>query len=228
MSIFDFFRKIEKPVQQESALEQKNKQYLDMRYAEIERLNRAYDFKTIEGIKSIPVPCKEVNGYDSPTGRVEYYLRGMCFSNYWQEGKVDLAIECLKKAQELMYISDMIWKYDDFIKLVSYLHECGRHDEARAEELRIEKHFEKVGMYPKLGPDDFDNYSSYTAWKETIKETEEERLRKKNLRREYYFLQEHYPDICPKSISGYSRMKNSNSKAYQNILCVTCNFENLF
>lgn len=231
MSFFDFLKKPKKDNLHSSknclSSDEMNKNYLEMRDAEIRRLNKTYDFNSIDGVRSIPVPCKEVNPKDSPTGRVEYYLRSLCFSNHWNNGRKEVAIECLKKSQELMYVSDMIWSYDDFMKLVSYLHEFGLHDEARIEESKIETHFSKIGMYPKLTPKDFDSYKSYCAWKENIASVEAERLRKKQLRSEYYFLQEHFPDLCPKSISGYSRSKNSNSNAYQKILEKTNNFSGL-
>lgn len=37
-------------------------------------------------------------------------------------------------------------------------------------------------------------------------------------KRDYKWLQENLPDICPKSYSGYKRMKNGNTKNYQVII----------
>lgn len=190
-----------------------NEEYLEMRQGEWSRLERRFDFNSVNGIRSIPVPCEEVNG-DSPTGRVEYYLRGICFRNHWDSGRIDIAIECLKKAQELMFVSDMIWKYDDFIRLVSYLHEAGRHDEARAEEQRVDNYFRKTFHYPKMKIWNFKSLRSYFAWKKQIADLERERLRVRQLRHEFYWLQEHARTICPKSLTGYSRMKNLKSKKY--------------
>lgn len=190
-----------------------NEEYLKIREQEWERLERFYDFNSVEGIRSIPVPCKEVNG-GSPTGRVEYYLRGICFNNHLKNGRNDLALECLMKAQDLMYVSDMIWKYDDFISLVSYLHKIGLHDEARAEEQRVDNFFKKNSRVPKMKPWNFPSLSSFFAWKKNVKEQENEEERKRTLRHEYYWFQEFAPEICPKSISGYSRMKNLKSKKY--------------
>lgn len=226
MSLLDIFKKPKK-AKRSLSLDEKNRIYLAERNKEIERLNKAYDFNSVKGIRSIPVPCREVNAKDSSTGRVEYYLRGLCFAKHWEDGRKDLAIECLKKSQELMYVSDMLWKYDDFIKLVSYLHEAGLHDEARKEENKVDRFFEKKGFYPDLTQKDFESYESYCAWKKAIKESEENRTRKRELRHEYYWLQEHFPDLCPKSISGYSRSKNAKSKSYQEILRATNNFSGL-
>ena len=47
-----------------------------------------------------------------------------------------------------------------------------------------------------------------------------EALRKKQNRVEYNWLWEHHPEICPKSLSGYSRMKSSNSVAFQKICMI--------
>ena len=38
------------------------------------------------------------------------------------------------------------------------------------------------------------------------------------MKREFKWIQDNLPDICPKSFSGYMRMKNSNSKNYQKIV----------
>lgn len=38
------------------------------------------------------------------------------------------------------------------------------------------------------------------------------------LEKEYQWITDNLPDIAPKSLSGYKRMKNSNSKNYQNIV----------
>ena len=200
-------------------MEISNEEYLKIRYQEIDRLEEKYDFNSVDGIRSIPVPCVEVNPSDSPTGRVEYYLRGLCFRKHWDNGRVDVAIEALKKAQDLMFISDMIWKYDDFFRLVSYLHEAGRHREADYEADRIEAHFKKVGFYPKMHLWDFKSLKEYSAWKKNVQVFEGERLRKKKLRSEFYWFQEHAPELCPGTLSAYSRIKATKSKKYQN-MCV--------
>jgi len=199
------------------SLDERNAAYTAIRGEEERRLNAAYDFTTVEGIEAIPVPCKEVNG-GSATGRVEHYLRGACFMSHVKAGNADVAVACIRKAHDLMFISDMIWNYDAFISSVSWLHSIGKHDEAWEEERRIDGHFQKVGFYPKLTRRDFPNAKSYQAWKENIKRMESERLRRRDIRHEYYWVQEYLPLLCPKSISGYSRMKNANSKNYQKLV----------
>lgn len=197
-------------------LEEKNAAYLEIRENEIARLKNAYDFETVQGIRSIPVPCREVNG-DSPTGRVEYYLRGKCFIGHCRAGHVQIAVECIRKAHSLMFVSDMIWKYDAYISGISWLHNIGAHKEAWEEEQRVDEHFKKEGFYPRFSLWDFSSPLKYFEWKKEIKKMEEERLRKRKLRHEYYLLQEKLPELCPKSLAGYSRMKNSNTKNYQKL-----------
>lgn len=197
--------------------EEKNVAYLAMREEEERRLNKVYDFNSIQGIRNIPVPCKEVNK-NSITGKVEYYLRGKCFSMHRDAGNIDLAIECIKKAHDLMFVSSTPWNYDSFISSISWLHSIGKHEEARLEEKRIDDYFQKVGFYYELTKENFPDTDSFIAWKKSIEEIENERLRKRNLRHEYYWLQEYLPDRCPKSLSSYSRMKNSNSKNYQKLV----------
>lgn len=117
-----------------------NSDYEYERDMEVVRLNNAYDFNSIQGINDITVPCVEVNG-NSPTGKVEYYLRSQCFYSHWEAGNKELALACLRKAQDLMYISDMIWKRDDFLRLVRYLYESGKDEEAEIELARIDRFF---------------------------------------------------------------------------------------
>lgn len=295
----------------EATLEERNAQYLAMREKEEDRLNNAYDFNSINGINAIPVPCKEVNG-DSSTGRVEYYLRGACFANHWNAGRIDLALACLKKAQALMCVSNMIWDKKEFMRLVYYLRKAGRNEQADEEERLINEFFQNQNIvrdmminrlssakyidtdlmevttsgvccaecakyrsriysisgadkrFPALPkmflPDTFDynhvclsfcpfiegvmephfpakntrqliKYSNrpfvddrtpeeierYINWKKMIEKQEKEDKEREIRRQEFAWIQENLPALCPKSLSGYSRMKNANSASYQKI-----------
>lgn len=123
-------------------LEEQQAAYSSIRDEEERRINELYDLNSIEGIRSIPVPCKEVNG-NSATGRVEYYLRGQCFFNHWKSGRIELALACLRKAQELMFVSDMVWKRSDYLRLVAYLYEAGKDAEAEEQLKKIDSFLEK-------------------------------------------------------------------------------------
>ena len=124
------------------SLEERNTAYMTIRDEEERRLNEAYDFNSIEGINSIPVPCREVNG-DSVTGRVEYYLHKKCFADHWNAGRTELALACLRKAQELMFVSDIIWSRKDFLSLVTHLYEAGYDEEAESQLRRIDDFLSK-------------------------------------------------------------------------------------
>lgn len=124
------------------SLDERNAAYLAIRDEEERRLNEAYDFNSIEGINSIPVPCREVNG-DSVTGRVEYYLHKKCFADHWNAGRTELALACLRKAQELMFVSDMIWGRKDLLRLVTHLYEAGYDEEAEIQLKRVDDFLSK-------------------------------------------------------------------------------------
>lgn len=62
-----------------------------------------------------------------------------------------------------------------------------------------------------LSPDEYGKPGSVYCCKQII---EEENARALN-RAIFEWLQKHLPDDCPKSISGFSRMRNANSKTYQ-------------
>lgn len=124
------------------SLDERNAAYLAIRDEEVRRLNEVYDFNSIEGINNIPVPCREVNG-DSVTGRVEYYLRGKCSAEHWNAGRTELALACLRKAQELMFVSNMIWNRRDFLRLVTHLYEAGYDEEAEMQLKRIDDFLSK-------------------------------------------------------------------------------------
>lgn len=123
-------------------LDERNAAYLAIRDEEVRRLNEAYDFNSIEGINSIPVPCKEVNG-DSVTGRVQYYLHKKCFADHWNAGRTELALACLRKAQKLMFASGEAWSRKDLLRLVVHLYEVGYDEEAEIQLNRIDDYLSK-------------------------------------------------------------------------------------
>ena len=77
-----------------------NLQYLTTQENEVLKLEQAYDFNSIEGIESIPVPAENING-NSPTGRVEYYLRGKCFLITGKQGGLTLRSPAYAKHRNL-------------------------------------------------------------------------------------------------------------------------------
>lgn len=58
----------------------------------------------------------------------------------------------------------------------------------------------------------------YDDWQTMIAEDEAKKSKTEQCKKEYYWLQSHLPAFCPKSLSGYVRMKNTNSKNYQKLV----------
>ena len=274
-------------------------------------LREKYDFQTLEGINSIKIPNhKSLQGISSPVNNVEYILQRKA-TEHKKNGKMDLAIACLKKANEIFPYSNFAWSEKDYMRLVEYLKQDRQFDEARKEEQKIKEMFRKaravyegknietniVGLsekdvidvfgglvesfdleccceecakyakrifsidgkdkrFPRL-PDCIKYYSdkhkycrvplnaflfgvNEPKWKyignivdwsnreykdersKEQKESFEEMIREKEevaKDKEFYDLMfEKYPEVTPKSFSGYRRMKASNSENYKKLL----------
>ena len=270
-----------------------------------------YDFQTLEGINSIKIPnYNSLQGISSPVNNVEYILQRKA-TEHKKNGKMDLAIACLKKANEIFPYSNFAWSEKDYMRLVEYLKQDRQFDEARKEEQKIKEMFRKaravyegknietniVGLsekdvidvfgglvesfdleccceecakyakrifsidgkdkrFPRL-PDCIKYYSdkhkycrvplnaflfgvNEPKWKyignivdwsnreykdersKEQKESFEEMIREKEevaKDKEFYDLMfEKYPEVTPKSFSGYRRMKASNSENYKKLL----------
>lgn len=119
-----------------------NDQYMQMRYQEIENLTSLYDFESIEGIEAIPVPTPPING-NSVTGQVDYYLR-IKASDHRRNNRMDLAIACLRKANELMPYSIIGWQAKDYLRLIRYLRADKQFSEARKVKAALEKQFPEL------------------------------------------------------------------------------------
>ena len=84
-------------------------------------LREKYDFQTLEGINSIKIPnYKPLQGMSSPVNNVEYILQRKA-TEHKKNGKMDLAIACLKKANEIFPYSNFAWSEKDYMRLVEYL-----------------------------------------------------------------------------------------------------------
>ena len=96
-----------------------------------------YNWTNIEDIQSIEIPCYPTNpGVASPVNNIEYILHRKA-TEFKKEKKEDLAIACLKKANELFPYSNFSWGKKDYMRVVEFLKDFGRFDEARKEEKRI-------------------------------------------------------------------------------------------
>lgn len=96
-----------------------------------------YNFETVEEIAGIQIPLYSINsGISSPVNNIEYILQRKA-TEFKREGKEDLAIACLKKANEIFPHSNFSWSKKDYMRVVEFLKDFGRFDEARVEEKRI-------------------------------------------------------------------------------------------
>ncbi|MFT3951178.1 MAG: hypothetical protein QM689_04390 [Oscillospiraceae bacterium] len=99
------------------------------------------DFDSIEGIRSIPIPkYSKINGLASPVDNIEYILQRKA-TEHKKNGRMDLAIECLRKSNEIMPHSNFTWSASDYLRLVSYLKKDGQHEAARLEYSALQKQF---------------------------------------------------------------------------------------
>ncbi len=89
-----------------------------------------YKLDTLEDIESIPVPTKKFHYNCNFTESIEYVLQRKA-TEFKKEGKMDLAIACLRKSNEIMPFAPMSYTKKDYARLESYLKLAGKYDEAR-------------------------------------------------------------------------------------------------
>lgn len=100
---------------------------------------RMHDFNSIEGIRNIPIPqYKRLSGITSPVNNVEYILQRRA-TRHKRNGRMDLAIECLRKSNEIMPHSNFRYNREDYLRLINYLRQANRNEEADAEEQRLKQ-----------------------------------------------------------------------------------------
>lgn len=173
--------------------------YQQFREFEMNWLERHYDFNTIEGINSIPVkqdmpraPVPAHSVIAGHTGEVYYYLRHKAYKHE-ENSNIELALACMRKSVALVKCRSY-FSSDDLLPLVKMLARAGYVEEAYAELRSIEKLFSE-----SLDCD---------------REIEAE-VRRGLEKRDFLWIQENFPEKCPKSISSFRRMKTQNTKNYQ-------------
>lgn len=87
----------------------------------------SYNLECKDSIAKIMTPTF-CNSNGDTVGSLDYILR-MCASNLRNEGKNELSICVLQKAIEIMPYSGLIWKTDDYLRIVSWLYEDGRFED---------------------------------------------------------------------------------------------------
>ncbi len=184
----------------------------------IQEFNNRYDLNTITGIRSIPI--SEAQRY-SDGGKSVVYMPEQILNRkateFKKNNKLDLAIECLKKANEMYPLSFYRYMRDSYERLVDFLILAKKFEEARVEHEKLDStvgtRLDEFRMLQQSSVNSgYDSEESY--YNRVIKPYIDEEKQ----REEYYWLLENYPDIAPKSFGGYRKMKKQNSENYQKIV----------
>lgn len=138
----------------------------ELRQAEYDRMRddinkhfeREFDLNSLDGINSIPV--KKYVYRDEVLGNIAYVLQRKA-TMHKGDKRMDLAIACLRKSNEIMPISGITWSPKDYERLDKFLKMDGQFNEARKEKKNIERKY--------TGTNDI----GYMAWKQTLKNCKE-------------------------------------------------------
>lgn len=177
-----------------------------------------YDLTTIEGIKSIPISeaKKYPDGGKSVVYMPEQILNRQA-TEYKKENKYDLAIECLKKANELYPYSFYAYQRNNYERLVDFMILAKRFEEAKETHHQLDitigsrlDELKKLQLYAEESRTE----SKEDYYNRVIKPSIDEEKDKE----EYYWLLENLPSIAPKSFGGYRKMKNTQSDNYKKII----------
>lgn len=100
---------------------------------------KEYNFDTVDDINAIPIPkyMPLSESLGSPVNNIEYILQRKATDHY-KKGRLDLAVACLRKSNEIMPHSNFMWSKSDYLRLVEFLIKQGDFDEARLEKAKID------------------------------------------------------------------------------------------
>ncbi len=191
------------------------KKYNDDR---INEFKNRYDLTSITGIRSIPV--QEARRYPDGGKSVVYMpeqILNRQATEYKKEGKYELAIECLKKANELYPISFYAYTRDNYERLVDMMVLAGWFNEAKKEHKNLnellgtrEQELKKLQNYAVSS-----NVESRSSYQNRVINPY---LEEEKDREQYYWLLENMSEIAPKSFGGYRNMKKKNTNNFQKIV----------
>ena len=220
MSLFDKITKTINDIINNSSQTKDNynqEEYDNYNNERIKEFKERYDLTTIDGIRAIP--AEEAKRY-SDGGRSVVYMPEQILNRqateYKKNNQFDLAIECLKKVNELYPLSFYDYTRDDYERLVDFLVLAGRFDEAKNEHNKIDElHGTKLDELHKL--QNFAVETGAETYEDYQKRVIDPYIEEASEREQYYWLLENMKDIAPKSFGGYRRMKKNNSENYQKI-----------
>lgn len=105
-----------------------------------------FDFTTVEGIKAIPENCDLLRSAGRDPVSVMTALGQKSFE-YEKAEKIELAVLCLKKLNEIRMSAQMGYRIDDYYELVGLLARSGQIKEAKEAKAKIDQFFK--GSYYK-------------------------------------------------------------------------------
>ena len=194
-------------------------EYNNYNNAKIKAFINKYDLSTKEGIMSIPI--SEARMYTDVNSVSVVYMPEQILSRkateYKKEKNYDLAIECLKKVNELLPYSPFAYVRNDYERLVDVLVLAGYFKEAKDEHQKLDKKYgsrlmELKKLQKSVVAMGSESASSYQA------RVIEPYIAESNDREQYYWMLENIPKLAPKSFSGYRNMKNKKSENYLKIV----------
>lgn len=278
--------------------------YAAEREANLQAFYRSHDFSTVESIRRIPV-SRYYSATNTPSDEdcnSAYYLQRLA-TRFKKSGRMDLAIACLEKSNELMLSSEAHFLKKDYMRFINFLRNDGQNERADIELKKLEDALPKVfqgdktlnpqiakvtrtdliyfigsrlcpycsiysnrtyslsgrdrrfpsfdllpnnlkvvncpvcGTFLAFGPyydiddprsselknkiaesnrpfTDLRSHEEAAIWEAKISD----KRKKQRTDEEFTWISEHLPDIAPKSLAGYSRMKNARSKNFMNIV----------
>lgn len=194
-------------------------EYNNYNNEKIKEFTDRYDLSTKEGIMSIPI--SEATKYTDVNSVSVVYMPEQILSRkateYKKDKNYDLAIECLKKHNELLPHSPFAYVRNDYERIVDMMVLAGRYEEAKDEHSRLDKKYgsrlmELKNLQKNVVAMGAESASSYQ------KRVIDPYIVESNDREQYYWMLENMPSIAPKSFGGYRTMKNKNSDNYLKIV----------
>lgn len=160
---------------------------------------KTYNMESVESIQSMEIPRFAFNdgftGYGIK-GSLDYVVR-MKAGNLREKGKIEESDACYRKAIELMKASGVAYDMTPYLYLAKDLLREGRFEESEMEEDRI--------------------YAMFETTREKENSSKDCRPYITQEDREYYRIKYAMPEIAPKSIAGYTKMKNAQSENFMKL-----------
>lgn len=177
-------------------------EYAAIRSAERDWIEKHYNFSSVESIAAIPErrDLPRPPG-DSVTGDIYYHLHYRA-QMYADDLNYDLAIACQKKSNALIKFRYGNWSgRRECYYLVKLLARAGQVNAAIREKHAIDS------FYGSPAPGSRDYQYAQDMISLAIKQGKDER--------DYAWIKENIPNLCPKSKNGFCRMRAQNTKNFQ-------------